>query len=153
MKPLQESPRISILLPVWNAEATLSVCPRSLIRQTETNWECIVVDDGSNDRSLAIANAFAARDPRFRVEARPHEGLISTLNAGIPLCSAASVEVHPRRIGETIGGAPINPPSALATQPPYPIVFSVAGGGPRSEIRATLAGMEFREGIHFVCAA
>ena len=332
-------PRISILLPVWNAEATLSVCLRSLLRQTEADWECVVIDDGSSDRSLAIARTFAARDPRFRVEARPHEGLIATLNAGIPLCSGAIiarmdaddwmhrdrlrlqcatleknpeldalgcftrsfprrelqdgrrlyeqwlhslddaesiwrdrfiecpiahpslairrgallelgyrdrgwpedwdlllrllrrgprvgtvarrllgwrdrpdrlsrkdpryaldrftacrawhlhrdflakapsyilwghgrtgralrkelgqlghqpaviVEVHPRRIGETIGGAPVIAPSALTAQPPYPVVVSVAGAGPRAQIRAALNAIGFREGIRFFCAA
>jgi glycosyltransferase involved in cell wall biosynthesis len=339
MSPSRETPRISILLPVWNAETTLSACLRSLVRQTESNWECILIDDGSSDRSLTIAREFAARDPRFRLEARPHEGLIATLNTGIPLCSAAIVarmdaddwmhrdrlrlqcaalddnpdldalgcftrsfprrelpngrrryeawlhsledaesvwrdrfiecpiahptlvirhasllelgyrdrgwpedwdlllrllrngprvgvvarrllgwrdrpdrlsrndtryalerftacrawhlhrdflsgnpsyilwghgrtgralrkaladlghqpaaivEVHPRRIGETIGGAPVIPPSALAAQPPYPVVVSVAGTGPRSEIRSVLTEMKFREGIQFVCAA
>lgn len=91
MIPGGTSPRISILLPARNAEATLSVCLRSMLRQTESAWECVLVDDGSSDRTLAIAKRFAVQDPRFRVEARPHEGLIATLNTGIPLCSAAIV--------------------------------------------------------------
>jgi glycosyltransferase involved in cell wall biosynthesis len=82
------SPRISILLPVWNAEQTLSACLRSCLRQRETDWECILLDDGSTDRSLEIARSFAQRDARIRVHARPHAGLIPTLNAGIPLCRA-----------------------------------------------------------------
>ena len=81
-------PRISILLPVWNAEETLSICLRSCLRQRETDWECILVDDGSTDRSLEIARSFADRDSRFRVHGHRHVGLIPTLNAGIPLCRA-----------------------------------------------------------------
>ena len=66
---------------------------------------------------------------------------------------AAIVEVHPRRLGETIAGAPVIPPEALPARPPYPIVVSVAGEKPRGEIRSALAAMRFREGIHFFCAA
>jgi len=63
------------------------------------------------------------------------------------------VEVHPRRIGNTIHGAPVVPPDGLADRPPYPIVVSVAGSTPRGEIRASLTAMGFQEGLDFVCAA
>ncbi len=66
---------------------------------------------------------------------------------------AAIVEVHPRRVGNTIHGAEVIPPQALATRPRLPIVTSVAGSGPRGEIRATLEEMGFRDGHDFVCAA
>jgi glycosyltransferase involved in cell wall biosynthesis len=79
-------PRISVLLPVWNAAATLPACLASLWRQTETDWECALVDDGSTDASLAIARGFAARDPRLRVLALSHRGLVAALNAGLPAC-------------------------------------------------------------------
>ena len=85
------TPRVSILLPVWNAGETLASCLRSLERQREPDWECVLIDDGSSDDSLALAHAFAARDPRIRVTARPHEGLIATLNAGTALCRAPLV--------------------------------------------------------------
>ena len=45
-------PLISILLPVWNAAAILPACLRSLQRQTEQRWHCVLVDDGSDDGSL-----------------------------------------------------------------------------------------------------
>jgi len=79
-------PRISVLLPVWNAAATLPACLASLRRQTEIDWECVLVDDGSTDASLAIARACATRDPRLRVLARPHHGLVASLNAGLAEC-------------------------------------------------------------------
>ena len=333
------SPQISILLPVWNAETTLSACLKSVIRQRDIAWECILVDDGSTDGSLALARLWADRDPRIRVHSRPHAGLVPTLNAGIALCTApviarmdaddwmhrdrlrlqaealdghpeldavgcfarnfprgelregrrryetwlrsladpetiwrerfiecpiahptlairrqtllefgyrdrhwpedydlllrllrkgpcigvvtrrllgwregpnrlsridsryaldrftacrawhlhrdfladasnyilwghgrtgralrrelaalghlptAIVDVHPRRIGNEIGGVLVIPPSELINQPPHPIVVSVAGLEPRTEIRKALAAMSFREGEHFVCAA
>lgn len=66
---------------------------------------------------------------------------------------ARIIDVHPRRIGNTIAGAPVVPPSALTSWTSDRLVVSVAGLGPRSEIRTTLTGLGFREGIHFVCAA
>jgi glycosyltransferase involved in cell wall biosynthesis len=87
----RETPRISILLPVWNAESTLDLCLRSILRESEQNWECILVDDGSTDGSLVLANSFAARDRRIQVISRPHEGLIATLNFGVPFCQAPIV--------------------------------------------------------------
>ncbi len=85
------TPRASILLPVWNAGKTLASCLRSLERQREPGWECVLIDDGSSDDSLAVAREFAARDPRIRVTARSHEGLVATLNAGADLCRAPLV--------------------------------------------------------------
>ena len=58
---------ISILLPVRDAETTLGSCLRSVERQTDTRWECVIVDDGSRDHSARIAHELAARDERFLV--------------------------------------------------------------------------------------
>ncbi|MEZ4331893.1 MAG: glycosyltransferase family A protein [Myxococcota bacterium] len=80
------TPRVSVLIPVWNAGETLPTCLRSLMRQTEKRWEAVLVDDGSTDDSLSIARAFAEREPRLRVLARPHAGLVPALNAGTALC-------------------------------------------------------------------
>lgn len=63
------------------------------------------------------------------------------------------VEVHPGRIGNRIRGVPAVGPGALADLPPGRLVASVAGPGPRAEIRAHLAGLGWREGADFVCAA
>jgi len=84
-------PRISILLPVRDAETTLGACLRSILRQTEPDWECVLVDDGSRDRSLELARAAGAADPRIRVLARAREGLVAALNAGLAECDAPLV--------------------------------------------------------------
>jgi glycosyltransferase involved in cell wall biosynthesis len=63
------------------------------------------------------------------------------------------VEVHPRRLGQRIHGAPVIPPEALAALRAPRVVVSVAGERARAEIRAALAVMELREGRDFVCAA
>jgi glycosyltransferase involved in cell wall biosynthesis len=75
-----------VLLPVWNAARTLPACLESLACQSETNWQCVLVDDGSQDESLAIAHAFAARDARFEILALPHRGLVAALNEGAARC-------------------------------------------------------------------
>jgi cellulose synthase/poly-beta-1,6-N-acetylglucosamine synthase-like glycosyltransferase len=81
-------PRVSVLLPVFDAAATLPACLRSLQRQTLRDWECVIVDDGSRDDSLAVARRFAAADARFRPLARPHRGLVAALNQGRAHCRA-----------------------------------------------------------------
>lgn len=80
--------RVSILLPARNAAATLPACLRSLARQTETRWECVIVDDGSTDHTRAMAVEASRRDSRFRVVSTTHGGLISALNEGLRHCGA-----------------------------------------------------------------
>ena len=58
-------PRVSILLPAYDAEATLGACLRSIVRQREASWECVLIDDGSRDHTRQIARAFAERDARL----------------------------------------------------------------------------------------
>lgn len=85
------SPSVSILLPVRNAAATLSVCLRSIQRQSKSDWQCIIIDDGSQDDSVICAREFASRDPRFRlIETAPH-GLVEALNIGSPYCRGSFI--------------------------------------------------------------
>ncbi|MFN8544973.1 MAG: glycosyltransferase family 2 protein [Candidatus Binatia bacterium] len=79
-------PAISVLLPARDASATLPACLASLARQTERDWECVLVDDGSRDRTRAVAEAAAAADPRIRVVATPARGLVAALTAGLAHC-------------------------------------------------------------------
>ena len=83
------APRVSVLLPAYQAEATLPACLRSLVRQTEPRWECVLVDDGSTDATLAIARATG--DPRVRVVTQPHAGLVAALTTGLAECRAPVV--------------------------------------------------------------
>lgn len=84
---MADPPTVSILLPVFEAEATLSACLRSIERQTFTGWSCLVVDDGSGDESRQIAESFAARDARFEILPGPHRGLVPTLARGLERCT------------------------------------------------------------------
>jgi glycosyltransferase involved in cell wall biosynthesis len=72
-----------VLLPVWNGEAFLEQAIESILRQTFSSFELIVIDDGSSDRSADIAEEFACGDDRVHVLRRAHEGLSAALNAGI----------------------------------------------------------------------
>ena len=73
------APRVSVVLPCFNAHATLSRAIESIQNQTFTDWELLIFDDGSTDASLDIAREFAAIDPRIRLIASPHVGLVQAL--------------------------------------------------------------------------
>ena len=80
-----QSPAISVCLPVYNAERYLAEAVESVLAQTFTDFEFLILDDGSTDGSLAILKQYEARDPRVRVFSRPNKGLITTLNELIEL--------------------------------------------------------------------
>ena len=60
-------PFVSIVTPVYNGAAYLADCIESVLAQTYTNWEYIIVDNRSTDSTPDIASAYARRDPRIRV--------------------------------------------------------------------------------------
>lgn len=64
-------PLVTIVVPVHNREDLLPETLDSVLAQTFTDWECIVVDDHSTDNSLAVAQRYSERDPRFRAFALP----------------------------------------------------------------------------------
>ena len=60
-------PTVSIIVPVYNAEQTLARCVDSILKQEYTDFELLLVDDGSQDGSPALCDAYAAQDSRVRV--------------------------------------------------------------------------------------
>lgn len=66
---IEESPLVSIILPVYNVAKYLPVCLDSILAQSYPNWELIIIDDGSQDNSLVILQDYAKRDPRIKVHA------------------------------------------------------------------------------------
>lgn len=60
-------PRVSIIMPAWNAERFIGETIRSVQTQTIADWELIVADDGSFDGTVALVERFAAEDPRIRL--------------------------------------------------------------------------------------
>ncbi|CAM5701063.1 CDP-glycerol glycerophosphotransferase family protein OS=Streptomyces microflavus OX=1919 GN=HUT09_12610 PE=3 SV=1 [Streptomyces microflavus] len=79
MKP----PLLSVVVPVHNVEEYLEDCLRSVAEQTLAAIEVVMVDDGSTDGSAAIAEAFAARDDRFRLVRQKNAGLSAARNTGV----------------------------------------------------------------------
>jgi CDP-glycerol glycerophosphotransferase len=76
-------PLVGVVVPAYGVERWLDECLTSLVRQTHTRWEAVVVDDGSTDRTGEIADAWAARDRRISVVHQPNAGLGAARNAGL----------------------------------------------------------------------
>ena len=74
---------ISIIVPVYNAEAFLKKCVESIQEQTFAEWELLLVDDGSTDGSGELCDELAATDTRIRVFHKQNGGVSSARNAGI----------------------------------------------------------------------
>jgi glycosyltransferase involved in cell wall biosynthesis len=74
------SPAISVALSVYNGERFLGQAIDSILDQSFTDYEFLILDDGSRDGSRAIIQAYAARDPRIRPILRENKGLIASLN-------------------------------------------------------------------------
>ena len=76
---------ISVIVPVYNAEKWLRDALSSLQTQTYSDFEAILVDDGSTDSSHSICLEYCARDPRFRLISQSNSGLSAASNAGIDI--------------------------------------------------------------------
>lgn len=77
------SPAVSVILPIYNAEATLPRCLESLIHSEMQDIEVICIDDGSTDRSLEILEAYALKDLRIKVFSKSNGGVSSARNLGL----------------------------------------------------------------------
>ena len=84
-------PAVSVVMPVRNGERFLGEAVESILRQTLTDLELIVVDDGSTDTTPELLATAARVDQRLRVEVRSPEGLTAALNAGCTLAAAPLV--------------------------------------------------------------
>ena len=80
---------ISIIVPVYNVEDLLPRCIDSILNQTKTNIEIILVDDGATDGSGAVCDAYAQKDERIHVIHNPNGGLTSAWKAGAESASGA----------------------------------------------------------------
>lgn len=77
--------RISVVMPVFNSEATVRDAIKSVLAQTFEGFELIVVDDGSTDGSPQILGDEASRDPRVNVTTTPNRGVTAALNTGLSM--------------------------------------------------------------------
>jgi glycosyltransferase involved in cell wall biosynthesis len=75
-----DAPLISVCMPVYNAERYVAEAVDSILNQTFSDFEFLILDDGSTDRSLEILRRYGDRDSRIRLTSRPNRGLVISLN-------------------------------------------------------------------------
>ncbi len=98
-------PDVSILLPCFNAEATLEETLTSLEKQSYPDYEVICLDDGSTDDTQVILEKWSRKDRRFVLVKKDHQGIVGICNTGLSFCQAAIIlrmdaddRCHPDRI-------------------------------------------------------
>ena len=74
---------VSIIVPVYNTEKFLHRCIDSILAQTYTDFELLLIDDGSKDSSGAICDEYAAKDARVKVFHKENGGVSSARNLGL----------------------------------------------------------------------
>ena len=78
-----KKPLISIVIPCYNAEKYIHSCIASVSRQTYQNWECLLINDGSKDKTLSILEEYSAKNHKYKVFSQENRGLSATRNVGI----------------------------------------------------------------------
>jgi glycosyltransferase involved in cell wall biosynthesis len=102
-KETRMKPELAVILTVYNGAETIARCLNSVVAQTFTNWECIVVNDGSTDATAAYLNNL--QDPRFRIVHQPNTGIWKSRNKAIAMAQApliANIDAddawHPKKL-------------------------------------------------------
>jgi glycosyltransferase involved in cell wall biosynthesis len=91
----RRGPCVSVVMPVYNGETYLQEAVESILNQTFTNFEFIIVDDGSTDSTAEILTTYAVLDSRIRpVHNETNLGLIKTLNKGVALAQGKYIARH-----------------------------------------------------------
>ena len=80
-------PLISIIIPIYKAERFIHKCLDSIIAQTYTYWEAILVDDGSPDNCGIICDEYAAKDKRFKVIHQENKGVVNARNIALSIAT------------------------------------------------------------------
>lgn len=113
-------PKISVLLPAYNAGKYLVSAIESVLNQTEPNFELIAVDDGSKDDTPHLLRSLAKRDPRIKVISRANTGIVGALNDALDASQAPLIArmdgddwCHPRRFARQLAHMNDNPDVVL----------------------------------------
>src|SRR5687767_502933 len=88
---MSDTPAVTVLMPVYNADRFVAQTVNTIINQTFHDYEFIIINDGSTDRSHEILQDYAARDPRIRLVSRPNTGYVVALNEGLALARGTFV--------------------------------------------------------------
>lgn len=81
------NPTVSVIIPVYNAQEGIKQCLNSLLNQSFTDFEIILLNDGSTDNSLEVIKKYAAVNDFIRVIDKENEGVAKTRNKGIQLAN------------------------------------------------------------------
>ena len=81
------NPTVSVIIPVYNAKEGIKQCMDSLLNQSFTDFEIILLNDGSTDNSLEVIKKYAADNDFIRVIDKENEGVAKTRNKGIQLAN------------------------------------------------------------------
>lgn len=84
---MKNNPLISVIVPIYNVEKYLEKCVESLLNQTYSNLEIVLVDDGAKDSSPAMCDSFAEKDSRIKVVHKKNGGLSDARNAGLEVAT------------------------------------------------------------------
>lgn len=102
-------PSVSLIMTSHNSQAYLARAMKSVINQSWTEWQLILVDDGSTDATLSTARRLAARDARITVHSQSHLGRVPALTTAMTAASAPLIgwldsddELHPDALSETV---------------------------------------------------
>ena len=113
---MSSTPTVSVVMPLRNAEDTLEVAVTSVCEQTFTDWELIVVDDGSTDGSSALLNELTARDDRIYIEHTVARGVAPAMNRACELARGEWIArmdsddwMHPERLAKQLQHAQHHP--------------------------------------------
>ena len=87
-----EFPLVSVIVPMYNAQATIRRCVKSICAQTYPSLEILLLNDGSKDDTLRICRELAAADPRIAVIDKPNTGVSDTRNRGLALAHGRYVQ-------------------------------------------------------------
>ncbi|MEM9951813.1 MAG: glycosyltransferase [Chloroflexota bacterium] len=118
-----KTPKVSVMMAVYNGEATVGRAIEGILAQSFTDFEFIIVDDGSSDETLPILHDYATRDTRIRLIVNEHNlGLTKSLNKGVEQAHGqyiarqdADDTSHPERFGKQVSILDNNPNEALVT--------------------------------------
>lgn len=132
---------VSVLIPVYNARATVESAVRSILRQTFEDFEVVIVDDGSTDSTPEILDSLGSRDGRVRVIHAPHRGIVHALNLGISACDCELIArmdaddiSHPKRLGMQV--------EIMNSRPEISVCSSLARMFPRKDLLGGLVRYE-----------
>ncbi|RZL50483.1 MAG: glycosyltransferase family 2 protein [Pedobacter sp.] len=112
-------PLVSIIVPLFNAERYISEAIESVINQTYSNWELIIVDDGSKDQSLSIAKKYESK--KIKIYTKKNKGAAIARNYGYHQSKGEFIKffdaddlINPEMIAEQVGLAVKNPKSIIS---------------------------------------